>query len=101
MFLNNSTPKMECSACRGLKLEIIRAYVVHLRKKLDIKVSCERKPEPSCITFGEYYNLFWFNIVSAEEGASRDDYWGWGELNNNEVLDGVYKFVLRELEHEE
>ena len=71
------------------KLEKIRTFVLEERKALGIIELAEHGlTELSSISFGEFYNLLWRKLMHMPERL-------WSELENPEILDGVYREVLR------
>ncbi len=74
---------------RGEKLAAIRKFVSEQRKRFGITGFKGHQPEPSCFMFGEFKNLLWFGLMNMPE-------YDWRELENPEVLDGVYQEVLWE-----
>ncbi|MBI2610067.1 hypothetical protein HYW53_02735 [Candidatus Giovannonibacteria bacterium] len=69
------------------KIATIRAFVEAERKKAGLVGFSGALPEMSCIAEGEFHNLLWRKLM-------RTPVTDWfGELDDPEVLDGVYRCV--------
>ena len=85
-----STERVEVETRKTVQLEFIRNFVLEERKRLGIKSFGGRRFELSCEREvpSEYQNILWRKLLYTPE---RD----WIELQDQEILNGVYREVLR------
>lgn len=71
--------------------DTVRDYVLKERARLKIeKVDTSVKPEPSGEAFGEFNLLLDRQLLTTTEGFG-----GWNELQDAEILEGVYRVVQK------
>lgn len=70
-------------------LAVIRRFVLRKRQGLGITRLPGPQPELSCLSFGEFRNLLWRGLLFSPEP--------WRELDDPQILEGVYKEVLEAL----
>lgn len=75
----------------GTMLEAIKKYVVDERVRMNIlTVDTLSKSEPSGYAFDEFALLLDRQLLTTIEGHG-----GWHSLEDPEILDGVYRLVVR------
>jgi len=72
----------------------IHEFVNWMRSRQSITPTPDRKMEPSCISFGEFNNLIYCQLIPTIDGDG-----DWASLNDPDIRQGVLLQIARDIEH--